>query len=98
MLTVITSVVRSPTSISPPGTCSAIVALVVGEGDGLAANREVAALRPADVVLGQQDPGQVGVALELDPEEVEGFALLEVRGGKDVDTGGDRGKGVGTGA
>ena len=34
--------------------------LVVGEEDGLAADREVAALGPADVVLGHQDPPQVG--------------------------------------
>src|SRR5436190_4139548 len=45
---------------------SAIVALVVGEGHGLAADREVTPLRPADVVVGQQDPRQAGVCLEDD--------------------------------
>ena len=61
MLTVITSVRCGPRSSASPvarsiAVRSAIVALVVGEGDRLAADREVAPLRPADVVLGQQDP------------------------------------------
>src|SRR6185436_6152986 len=80
--TVITSVVRSSTS-------SVISPLVVGEGDGLAADGEVAPLRPADVVLGQEDAGQVGVAAEDDAEEVEGFALLELGGGEQLDAGVD---------
>src|SRR4051794_35625227 len=78
MLIVISSSVRSWTS-------SAISALVVGEGDGLPADREVTPLRPADVVVGKQDPGQVGVASEENPEEVEGLALLEVGGGEQLD-------------
>src|SRR5262245_61948606 len=82
MLTVITSLVRSR-------SWSAILALVVGEGDRLAADREVAPLRPADVVLGQQDAGQVGVAAEGDPEEVVGLPLLEVRGREELDAGVD---------
>src|SRR3954469_21664311 len=59
---------------------SVITTLAVGEGDGLAADREVAALRPADVVFGHQDPGQVRVAAEDDPEEVIGLALLGLGG------------------
>ena len=66
--------------------------LVVGEQDGLAADREVAALRPADVVLGHQDPAQVGVAAEDDPEEVVGLALLELGGGEELDAGVDLGQ------
>src|SRR3954453_3594798 len=62
--------------------------LVVGEDHGLAADREVAPLRVADVVLGHEDPAQVGVVLELDAEHVEDLALLEVGGGEEV---GDRG-------
>ena len=65
------------------------LSLVVGEGHGLAADREVAPLRPADVVLGQQDPGQVGVAAEDDPEEVVDLALLELGGGEQLDAGVD---------
>ena len=61
--------------------------LVVGEEDGLAADREVAALRPADVVLGHQDPPQVGVAAEDDPEEVVDLALLELGGREELDAG-----------
>src|ERR1700709_416736 len=98
MLTVISSSVRSSLrsgvlngSVLNPTSAgrSAITALVVGEGDGLAADREVAPLRPADVVVGQQDPGQVGVADEDDPQEVEGFARLEVGGGEELDAGVD---------
>src|SRR5215208_2665364 len=69
MLTVITSV-RSASS--------AIGVLVVGEGHRLAADGEVPALRPADVVIGKQDPPQVGMAAEDDSEEAEGLALLEL--------------------
>src|SRR4249920_270675 len=58
---------------------SAIGPLVVGEGHRLAADGEVATLRPANVVLGKQDPRQVWMALEDDPEEVEGLPLLELR-------------------
>src|SRR4051794_13160044 len=99
MLTVMTSLPRSapgasssssvlmPTSAR--GARSAIVAFVVGEGDGLATDREVAPLRPADVVLGHQDPPQVGVAPEDDPEEVIDLALLEVGGGEEPHAGVD---------
>src|SRR5689334_8287659 len=96
MLTVMISVPRSSVrssltrSVARPACSSAIVAFVEGVGDGLAADREVAALRPADVVVGQQDPGQLRVAAELDPEEVEGFALLEVGGREELDAGVDR--------
>src|SRR3954447_4429566 len=61
---------------------SAIVALVVCEGHRLAADGEVAALRPADVVVRKQDSPQVGVAAEDDSKEVESFALLELGSGK----------------
>src|SRR6478735_3463 len=84
MLTVISSSTRSSVRKG-----SAITALVVGEGDGLAADREVAPLRPADVVVGHQDPGQVRVAVEDDAEEVEGLALLEVGGREELDAGVD---------
>src|SRR3954452_4459407 len=62
---------------------SVIAGLAVGEGDRLAADREVAPLRPADVVLGQEDPGQVRVVAEDDAEEVEDFALLGLGGGEE---------------
>src|ERR1700709_254089 len=101
MLTVISSSVRSSLrsgvlsrSVLNPTSAvrSAITALVVGEGDGLAADREVAPLRPADVVVGQQDPGQVRMAAEDDPEEVVDLALLEVGGGEQLDAGVDGGE------
>src|SRR5213083_1929276 len=57
---------------------SAIVALVVREGHWLSPDGEVPALRPADVVVGKQDPPQVGVAAEDDSEEVESLPLLEL--------------------
>ena len=60
-------------------------ALVAGEDHRLAAHREVAALRPADVVLGHQDPPQVGMAAEDDPEEVVDLALVELGGGEERD-------------
>jgi hypothetical protein len=60
----------------------------VREEDRLAADREVAALGPADVVLGHQDPPQVGVTAEDDPEEVVGLPLLEVRGREQLDAAG----------
>src|SRR5690348_1653509 len=72
----------------PASVWRSVIALFrIGEGDRLAADREVAALRPADVVVRHQDPGQVRVAAEDDPEEVEGFALLRVGGGKELDAG-----------
>src|SRR5689334_20469395 len=77
--------VLSPTS----AWRSVIAAFGVGEGDRLAADREVAPLRPADVVVGHQDPGQVRVAAEDDAEEVEDFALLRVGGGEELDAGVD---------
>ena len=64
---------------------AAPAALVVGEEDRLAADREVAALRVAVVVLGHQDPAQVGVAVEDDAEDVVDLALLEVGGREEVD-------------
>src|SRR3954451_22530853 len=60
------------------------VVLVVGEEAGLAAHREVAPLRKALVVLRHEDAPQVRMALELDPEEVEGLPLLVVGGGEEV--------------
>ena len=56
-----------------------IVALVVREQDRLAADREVAALRVALVVLGHEDAPQVGVAVEDHAEHVVDLALLVVR-------------------
>src|SRR3954452_7813833 len=44
--------------------------LVEGEEDRLAAHREVAALRMADVVLGHQDPARVRVIVEDHAEHV----------------------------
>src|SRR4051794_10070314 len=82
MLTVMIS--RSRSTVA-----SAIALFRVGEGDGLAADREVASLRPADVVVGHQDPGQVRVAAEGDAEEVVGLALLGLGGGEEVDAGVD---------
>jgi hypothetical protein len=55
-----------------------MVVLVVGEGDRLAADWEVAPLRPSDVVIGQQDPGQVGMPTKDDPEKVKDLALLKL--------------------
>src|SRR3954447_18235122 len=72
MLTVITSVRGSVSSIS------AIVPLVVGERHGLAADREVAPLRPADVVIWKQDPRQIGMPPKHDAEEVIDLPLLEL--------------------
>ena len=54
--------------------------LVVGEQDRLAADREVAPLRVALVVLGHQDPAQVRVAVEDHAEHVVDLALLVVGG------------------
>ena len=53
-------------------------ALVVREQDRLAADREVAPLRMALVVLGHEDPAQVGVAVEDHAEHVVDLALLVV--------------------
>src|SRR4051794_15078545 len=53
--------------------------LVVGEDHRLAADREVAPQRPADVDLGHQDPAQVGMTAKEDAEEVVDLPLLEVR-------------------
>src|SRR3954470_22800083 len=68
---------------------SVITGLAVGEGDRLAADREVAPLRPADVIVGHQDPGEIRVSAEDDPEEVEDLALLSVGGGEELDAGVD---------
>ena len=68
-------------SLVPPGA----LGLVLGEQDRLAADREVAALRPALVVLGQQQPAQVGVAAKDDPEELVGLALVELGGREELD-------------
>src|SRR4051812_32866277 len=64
--------------------------LVEGEQDRLAAHREVAALRIADVVLGHQDPARVRVIVEDDPEHVVDLALLKVGRGEEVDDRRDR--------
>src|SRR5918994_6899187 len=74
---------RSRYGTSSPGWRSVIpvrqLVLVVGEQHGLATHREVAPLRMALVVLGHEDPAQVGVAVEDDAEHVVDLALLEVR-------------------
>ena len=57
-----------------------VVRLVVREEHRLAADREVAPLRMALVVLGHQDPAQVRVAVEDHAEHVVDLALLVVRG------------------
>src|SRR5437899_7127466 len=54
---------------------------VVGERHLLVAERRILAQRPALPILGEQDPGEVGMAGELDAVEVEGLALVPVRGG-----------------
>src|SRR5688572_23875574 len=65
---------RSRYGTARPGWRSLIPAwdlvLVVREQDRLAADREVAPLRVALVVLGHEDPAQVRVAVEDDPEHV----------------------------
>src|SRR6516165_864238 len=58
-----------------------VLGLVVCEGHGLAAEREIAPLRVALVILGQQDPAQVGMAAEDHAEHVVDLALLVVGGG-----------------
>src|SRR6476659_5530703 len=69
-----------PVAATPPAgeTFSAIGPLVIGERHWLAADREISPQWPADVVVGQQDPGQIWVPPEHDPEEVVGLALLEL--------------------
>jgi hypothetical protein len=59
----------------------------VREEHRLAAHREVAPLGEAFIVLGHEDPAQVGVAIEDDAEHVVELPLLVV-GGRPV--GGDR--------
>src|SRR2546423_3256595 len=59
--------------------------LVVGEQDGLAADREVAPLREPLVVLRHQYPARIGVAVEDDAEHVVPLALLEVGAREEVD-------------
>src|SRR5271166_7106150 len=54
--------------------------LVAREDHRFAAEREVAPLRMALVVLGHQDPPQVRVPLEDDAEHVVNLALLVVGG------------------
>ncbi len=56
------------------------VVLVVREDHRFAADREVAPLRVALVVLGHQDPAQVRMSLEDDAEHVVHLALLVVGG------------------
>src|SRR5881394_193488 len=68
---------------------SAISALVIGESHRLAANGEVPSKWPADVILRQQDPGQVRVPPERDPEEVVRLPLLELGGRKQLRAGVD---------
>src|SRR6187200_3530550 len=68
-LTVITSLVRSTVP-------SVIVLFRVGERHRLAANWEIPSLRPAHVVVGHQDPCQIRVPPEHNPEEIEHFPLL----------------------
>src|SRR3954452_20891972 len=58
---------------------------VEGEQNGLPAHREVPPLREALVVLGHEDPAQVGVAIELHAEHVVDLALLEVGRGEHLD-------------
>ena len=67
------------------------LAFVVGEDHRLAADREVAALRVALVVLGHEDAAQVGMPVEHDAEHVVDLALLVVGAGPDVDDGVDVG-------
>jgi hypothetical protein len=61
------------------------VALVVSKDHRLASDGEVAPLRPADVVLREQDAPQVGMAAEDDPEEVVDLPLLKLGGGEEGD-------------
>src|SRR6516165_8063525 len=61
-----------------------VLGLVVGEGNGLAAEREIAPLRVALVILWHQYPAQVGMAAEDHAEHVVDLALLVV-GGRPAD-------------
>ena len=65
--------------------------------DGDAAQGVVLALGVAGPVVGHQDPGQRGVAVEDDAEHVERLALVPVVGGVDVHDARDVGVGVGRG-
>src|SRR5262245_11073490 len=53
---------------------------VVGERHFLVAERGVLAQRPALPVVGQQNAGEIGMAVEDDAVEIEGLALVPVRG------------------
>src|SRR5215204_683396 len=76
-----TALPRDRPSLEPPRHLH----LVVGEQHRLAADREVAALRVALVVLGHEDAAEVRMALELHPEHVVDLSLLVVGGGPQVD-------------
>src|SRR5688572_3687872 len=82
----------SSASVIVPGRRRSVIParelrLVVGVDDRLAAHGEVAPLRIALVVLRHEDAAHVRMAVEHDAEHVEHLALLEVRGGVDVDDG-----------
>src|SRR5262245_55633012 len=66
-------------AFSPAGP--QVLGLVEGEGNGLAAEREISPLRVALVILGHQYPAQVWVAAEDHAEHVVDLALLVVCGG-----------------
>src|SRR5690606_3184398 len=58
----------------------------------VAENREILAERMADEAIVRQDAAQVGMAFEDDAEKVEGFALVPVDRGPDVDQRGNHRK------
>src|SRR6266849_9182591 len=58
--------------------------LLVAEDDGLAEGDVILPQRMAFPGLGHQQPAQIGVAVELDPEQVPGLTLVPVRGRPDL--------------
>src|SRR5579875_809191 len=58
--------------------------VILREVDGLAADRVVTAQGMPDPIVGHQDPGEVGMALEHDAEHVPGLTLVPVGRGVDV--------------
>src|SRR5262245_14517861 len=78
---------EAPRALKP--SLSPLSPLVVGERHAPDADLEATALWPTHVVVREQDPPKVRVTLEDDPEEVEHFALLELRGREEPDAGVD---------
>src|SRR5215211_5040545 len=77
-------IVRISCSGSSPG-CRSSASVTSAKASTIAADREVATLWPADVVLRHQDPAEVGVPHKDDPEEVVGLPLLKFGGREKID-------------